>query len=357
MADTVFTNFIPNLKAYDNGDGTFSFSISGGITSMPANTVQVGVIDALGETVVITLPAGCSAVALQITGVWTGQIEFEGTVDGINYQSVDVSNGVSSINATTGNDIYVLPGAGYTAIRTRSSVWVIGTANITLIATIGSAPNILTGSLPAGANILGSVWEALTKTTDVVIQAIAEVAALAVVPGTEYNVSGLKSLTLFLYHAKDAAGAAVGQGTVYSMSSNPLATGGDWASVDSWTAALTAPTAVVVSAIANIGDTNILCAGSTPPAVGDKMLLKNATLALSEWVEVVARDATGGSEDFTVKDPLKVACAAGTYYTQAETYVQTYDVRGLTRFRVSTNNAGGTTNKAIVRKALAITVS
>ena len=133
--------------------------------SMPANGTASGSIDANAETVVITPPNGCSTVSVQITGTWVGQLEFEGTVDGTNYASVEASNGSSTINATQGNDIFILPGASYVNIRVRASAWTSGTAVITFIGSIGATTSIMTGSLPAGTNSIGTVATSGTTIT------------------------------------------------------------------------------------------------------------------------------------------------------------------------------------------------
>jgi hypothetical protein len=127
------------------------------VSSMPVNTTTAGTVTALAGTVVATLPGGCSSVALQVTGTWVGQLEFEGTVDGTNFVAVEASNGTATINATVGNDVFVLPGGGYSKIRVRASAWTSGTATVTFIASTGAASSILTGPLPGGTNALGSV--------------------------------------------------------------------------------------------------------------------------------------------------------------------------------------------------------
>jgi len=127
------------------------------IDSMPANTTATGTIDLTGESVTITLPAGCGSVAFQVTGVWTGQLDFQGSIDGTNYGSVEASNGSATVNATAGNDIYILPGAGYAKIRIYGTSILTGAAVVTLIASIGTTASILTGSLPAGTNNIGTV--------------------------------------------------------------------------------------------------------------------------------------------------------------------------------------------------------
>jgi hypothetical protein len=147
------------------------------VTSMPANTTASGTLTAAAQTVTVTPPNGCSAVSLQVTGTWVGQVEFEGTIDGTNYQSVEASNGTQTVNATTTNDIFLLPGAGYLTIRARASSWTSGTANITFIATIGATSAILTGSIPAGTNAIGKL--AANSGVD-----IGDVDVTSVVPGT-----------------------------------------------------------------------------------------------------------------------------------------------------------------------------
>jgi hypothetical protein len=152
---TTGTLTVTGRATSNSGSGGVSADID--VTTMPANVTTSGTVTASAGTVVATLPNGCGTVALQITGTWVGQLEFEGTIDGTNYASLEASNGTQTVNATTGNDIFVLPGAGYAAIRVRASAWTSGTAVITFIASIGAASNIMTSSIPAGTNHIGQV--------------------------------------------------------------------------------------------------------------------------------------------------------------------------------------------------------
>jgi len=127
------------------------------ITSMPPNTKVKGTIALTGESVVIELPAGCGTVGLQITGTWTGQLDFQATVDGTNYLPVEASNGTSIVNATAGNDIFILPGAAYSKVRIYGTLITVGTAVVELSASVGTNASILTGALPAGTNSIGTV--------------------------------------------------------------------------------------------------------------------------------------------------------------------------------------------------------
>jgi len=130
------------------------------IDQMPDNLTVSGTVTALAGTVDITLPGGAGTVGLQVTGTWVGQLEFEGSVDGTNYQSVEASNGSATINATAANDIFILPGAGYAKLRVRASAWTSGTAVVTFISSVGANASIITGSLPAGANMVGAAKDA-----------------------------------------------------------------------------------------------------------------------------------------------------------------------------------------------------
>ena len=154
------------IAAGDNNIGNVD------IASMPINSTVSGVIDAAAETVTLTLPGGASAVGLQVTGTWVGQLEFEGTIDGTNYTSVEASNGTATVNATAGNDIFILPGGGYLKVRTRASAWTSGSATVTFVASVGTAANILTGAIPAGANLIGKVGidQATANANEVVVK-------------------------------------------------------------------------------------------------------------------------------------------------------------------------------------------
>jgi len=198
---------------------------------------------------------------------------------------------------------------------------------------------------------------AVRKTIETELKAITAVAADAQSISSVLDLSGpVKKVTVFIDHAKDAANAAVGQGTEYVIQVSEKASGNDTLrSLASFTAAITAPTAVTTDAQEAAGSTVIEC-GATVPAIGDIVFFKNATLANSEWANVVARVTTAGSESFTIESGLTNTQAAGTYYTQGEHFVLTIDVEAITRLRVVCNNTRGTTNQAIVWRCAAVTV-
>jgi hypothetical protein len=189
--------------------------------------------------------------------------------------------------------------------------------------------------------------------------ALADYTALAAdlqAKSSELDVSQKSQIQLSITHCRNHASAAVGAGTEYRVQTNERATGTQgWRTVLSYVADIAAPTAVAVSATPAATDTVIACHGATPFTVNQVIFFLNSTIANSEISTVVARDATGGSENFTVLDALTNAQAATTYYSGVETPVMVLDVRGMQRLRVVVNNANGTTNRAIVYRIAVIT--
>jgi hypothetical protein len=158
---TAVTGITNALPAGDNNIGNVD------VATMPSNTTANGTITAAAQTVTCTPAAGSGTTGLQVMGTWVGQLEFEGTIDGTNYASVEASNGTSTVNATTGNDIFILPAAGYLTLRVRASSWTSGTATITFNASIGASASVPTGSLPSGDNNIGNVDIASSVALDV----------------------------------------------------------------------------------------------------------------------------------------------------------------------------------------------
>jgi hypothetical protein len=287
------------------------------VTSMPANVTASGTLTAAAQTVSVTPPNGCSAASLQITGTWVGQIEFEGTVDGTNYQAIEASNGTQTVNATTTNDIFLLPGAGYLTIRTRASSWTSGTANITFIATIGTTSAILTGSIPAGTNAIGTVTANLSATDNAVldtIDAVLDTINAKLVTGTvigDVNLGATDNAVL-----DDIAARVTSAETALQI-------------IDDWDA-------VHDSAVSSDGPQLMAAYDSTKPtavADGDAVrVLADEYGRLLSGVEKTAWQAVYDSSDATGEGEVVKASAASTIVV-LQSFVISSDVEGWVKLQ------------------------
>jgi hypothetical protein len=139
---------------------------SGVIQPISATDVTAtGSIASNGASVVLAI-VGQASYAVQVTGTWVGTLQFEGSVDGVNYTPLVVRLAGTStyiINATT-NAIYRGNCSAYKNIRVISIAWTSGTASIAI-----------------GANMaVGGVFinsEVRPKSTDVVVTSTAAAAA------------------------------------------------------------------------------------------------------------------------------------------------------------------------------------
>jgi hypothetical protein len=75
--------------------------------------------------------------ALQITGTWTGTIQFEATLDGSTWVSVagTPAGGGAAVTSTTANGAWTFAGA-FALVRLRASAAMTGTAVTTLLVLI-----------------------------------------------------------------------------------------------------------------------------------------------------------------------------------------------------------------------------
>lgn len=105
-----------------------------------SHQVVSGTIDADEETVSLTLTPNAATVGIYISGAYTGQMEFETTIDDTTWVSHDVQNGATNqyVNATVGTGYFIAQVAGFLKLRVRASALTNGSAVITLIDSFGS---------------------------------------------------------------------------------------------------------------------------------------------------------------------------------------------------------------------------
>lgn len=87
-----------------------------------------------GAPVIVTAVDGAySYIAMQITGITTATITFEGTIDDTNWVALNTTNLGTGVAATeaTANGLYGVTVLGLTRVRARVSAWTSGTIYVT----------------------------------------------------------------------------------------------------------------------------------------------------------------------------------------------------------------------------------
>ena len=103
--------------------------VNAGIPPASDTVISSGSVTSAGQTIALSAD-GFSAGAVQITGTWVGQFEFEATVNGTTWISRNVYNGVGLTNATAGTGIFTFPIGPFNSFRVRSSVFTSGSATV-----------------------------------------------------------------------------------------------------------------------------------------------------------------------------------------------------------------------------------
>lgn len=78
-------------------------------------------------------------IGAQITGTFSGTLQFEMSIDGTNFVAVQATNVTSGAVATTATatGIFKYDVVGALVVRARSTAWTSGTATVTLVGMAG----------------------------------------------------------------------------------------------------------------------------------------------------------------------------------------------------------------------------
>lgn len=137
-----------------------SGSVITDVASNQPDTTTTGSFTATSQNIDHILKNGETAIAVQITGTWTGIIGFQGSLDGttfVTHHFIDDSDDevVSAINSQNG--LFVSGYAGIKYFRLTSTGSWTGTANISIRSTTGVQSVHLESPIPTGTNVIGSV--------------------------------------------------------------------------------------------------------------------------------------------------------------------------------------------------------
>lgn len=103
--------------------------------------------------------AGYPTAAIQLSGVWSGTIVVERSVDGTNYEITPLSTGSDVVTSITANGIYVFPIGAAQFIQFRSTAWSSGTGVWSAAKSLGVQVFRLAAPLPTGTNSIGAVTQ------------------------------------------------------------------------------------------------------------------------------------------------------------------------------------------------------
>jgi hypothetical protein len=145
--------------AWTSGTAVVNYSCGVGTDLNLINDIPVLGTIAINGGIVSTLQLNnISTLNVQITGVWVATLQFEGSVDGVNYSVVvgRAVNNTALVTSTTTNNTWRFSVAGFQYFRVRASAYTSGTATVNIRQSIASS-NLMLESLPAGAAVIGSV--------------------------------------------------------------------------------------------------------------------------------------------------------------------------------------------------------
>lgn len=217
------------------------------------NQVITGTITST-QSVTLTNLSGLSSVAFTATGVWTGTIVIEVSLDGVNFvsaQAVGLTGGtiLSQFTANTSAQMNV---SGFQQMRLRGNTVTSGTATVTLNGNATTGAVVLSESLPNGGNTIGGVTQsgvwtvgrtwALASGTDSVsavqsgtwnINTVGSITGTVTVSGTVTANQGAPNATPWNENIAQFGGTAVTLGSKVSASSIPVVIASDQGTIPS----------------------------------------------------------------------------------------------------------------------------
>lgn len=157
---TTVTNVVhvdDNSGSLTIDDGGGSITVDGVLSANAIDQSTTGTITGNGQQVTLSGLSAKSSATIQLSGTWTGTIAFEITNNGSTWVNIQGDNyaGTNLAFNATANGIWGFRVAGIVGIRANSTAWSSGTANVSIIATVGVGIAGNPSQIPAGGNIIG----------------------------------------------------------------------------------------------------------------------------------------------------------------------------------------------------------
>ena len=194
---------------------------------------------------------------------------------------------------------------------------------------------------------------ALTKTQDVNILTVQQVAAGAVVNSSVWSVADYLEALIAVQIGRDDTGGALTSGVIVRIQASPKSTGDDcWQDLRTYQTNITNPESEAVTGGGSSGQAAMTVSSLTNLSIGDLVLIKNSTIANSEFHRI--KGSSAGT--VTVDDNLTNSQASSTIYDQAEKFADIVPVMSFARLRVQIDNAANARTIVAEAKASAGTI-
>lgn len=191
----------------------------------------------------------------------------------------------------------------------------------------------------------------LAKTASISLISLQQIASNSVVISAAQDVSTKFGASIYIHLGRDDIGGALTEGVEFRVEASAKATGNDqWFPVAQMKSNTTLPEAEALTGTEVAGDTVLEVASTTNLAVGDEILIKNTTIANSEWAKIKSVVA---NTSITIDTGLTNTQTGSTVYDQAERIFFDIDCQNIVRLRLVVNASN--TGRTIVVEAFMVT--
>jgi len=181
---------------------------------------------------------------------------------------------------------------------------------------------------------------ALSKTQDIAVLTIQQIAAAAILKSSVIDVSSYVEIFIAVHIGRDVT-TALTAGVIVRIQGNPESTGDDfWEDLAVYQTAIATAETEAVSGTVNASQAVITVASTTNLVVQDLIFIKNSTIGNSEFRRIISVSA---NTSVTVSDNLTNAQTGSTLYDQAERFATLVPVIGFSRLRVMVDNSQNAT--------------
>ncbi len=122
----------------------------------------------------ISLPVdGQSSAGIQVTGTYSGTLQFEGTIDGLNWVSLLLKVPSTNIecSSTSSTGVFIGPVAGIKIVRVRASALASGTASVTVVSSMAGNGDLSAKLTPNKAALARTVDATISTSTEITLNA------------------------------------------------------------------------------------------------------------------------------------------------------------------------------------------